>query len=204
MRRAERAPSGEHLLRRVHDAQVLVDARDGQQALHLLGAPRHGELLPALLRAAAGGEDQAQARRVDELQSVEIDHERRAGSDLAAVDLALELRRAGEIELALQAHDDHVALAARVDLEVLLNRHRPMLPHALSTPAACRPASITPSVYSSKVCPISSSYLVSVMSTGSTTPSSVPGVPSGVAMPSRSISRAGWWPASATVSRAKG
>ena len=61
------------------DAQVRVHAGDAQQALNLLRAARHGELLSGFTCALVCAEQHAQTRRIDELELLEVQHDRGRG-----------------------------------------------------------------------------------------------------------------------------
>lgn len=84
---AEQRPQELHLS---DSAQVLGHACDAEQALDLLRALGHGQLLIAVPAELARGENDAQAGRVDELELLQVEYDQRLVGELGVFDRTLE------------------------------------------------------------------------------------------------------------------
>jgi hypothetical protein len=110
---------------------MLAYASDAKQPLNLLGTTSYRELLSALPRALVRREQHAKTCRVQELELLEVEHDHRSRGQLRALDLALQERRAGQIEFAGKAEYRSVLLVSNVDPKLILNSHTLMLPLAV-------------------------------------------------------------------------
>jgi hypothetical protein len=81
-------------------------------------------------------EDDPQARRVDEVQVLEVEYDHRRCANLRAPELALQDRHGGQIEFATQAQHHSVLLAPDIYAKLILNSHIRMLAHGLRVPAS--------------------------------------------------------------------
>jgi len=90
-----------------------------------------------------GGEDDAQARGVDEPELAQVQHDHRRSADLGAVDLTLEERSACQVEFADETKYDHVVVLAHVDPQMLVGYHSAMLADRIfRAPAPSAPAAL--------------------------------------------------------------
>jgi hypothetical protein len=98
---------------------MLADAGDREQALDLLGAAREREPLSVLARPLMRGENHAQARRVDELEVLEVEHHDPTSLRFGALDLLLQERGAKQIKFAVKREHDPVGLTSDIYSKML-------------------------------------------------------------------------------------
>ena len=74
----------------------------------------------------------SQPCRINEVEVLQVEHDDCSTGDLAALDLALQKRRASKVEFTPQAQHRPVLLMSNIDKKLILNGHTMMLSHVYS------------------------------------------------------------------------
>ena len=101
-----------------------ADAREAEQSLDLSPSLDHGEPPAGLAGSLVGLDERVQTGGVHEPKLSQIDDQQIDVGVADAVELLLERRAGGKVELALDGEHDGTALVAHLDAKVLLRTHR--------------------------------------------------------------------------------
>src|SRR5215208_3448988 len=88
----------------IHHLEPLLQAGDGENALHRLRSAHDHETPPAVFGALVGGDEAAQPGGVEERQAREVEDHHRRLALLNTPQLVLHLGDGGEVKLSLQGH----------------------------------------------------------------------------------------------------
>ena len=113
--------AAEQLFGRVDETEPLGDAGEVQQTLNLLRALDQPDLASLAGQALMGADEDAQARRVHEIELPEVNHHQLRARAGQLIELSLELRARREIELS--ADGDYGRPAVLSDLYPKLILH---------------------------------------------------------------------------------
>lgn len=106
--------------------QPVDQARDLEQSLRGFGPASEAELTRVLLTQRFDAEDRVQARRVDELEPAQVEHQLARVPSQQALGLLRELPHRREVELAREQQRVAVALAPALDAQHQLGPRPPL------------------------------------------------------------------------------